>query len=270
MSKLPTHATASPPTTTLRLVGRFGRALALVVLAAALLASCSISPQPVPPPVDDPISIQAELIKVEDDGAGAGVWMRGLPGAVTPGAEVLRAVNRVTPGPAIDVPVLPDGGFELFVQGTAKDAFRAQARKGVSYSDPVDVQGLGDGAVVEIDPSSGSCVKVDPVREIVFPATPVGGVEILPVLVRNECPFDLQIVNFSSMSGNASFEPMLGTFSSGFVMMGGDAFLGVAFHPVSEGLQADELWIEFLPQPEPQPEIVTPWLLSVRGTATIE
>jgi hypothetical protein len=270
MSKLPTHATAFLPSTTLGLVGRFGRALALVVLAAALLASCSISPQPVPPPVDDPISIQAELIKVEDDGAGAGVWMRGLPGAVTPGAEVLRAVNRITIGPAIDVPVLPDGGFELFVQGTAKDAFRAQARKGDSYSDPVDVQGLGDGAVVEIDPSSGSCVKVDPVREIVFPATPVGGVEILPVLVRNECPFDLQIVNFSSMSGNASFEPMLGTFSSGFVKVGGDAFLGVAFHPVSEGLQADELWIEFLPQPEPQPEIVTPWLLSVRGTATIE
>ncbi len=270
MSKQPTHAPASLPSAALGLAGRFGRALALVVLAAALLAACSISPQPVPPPVDEPISIQAELITVVDDGTGAGVVMRGQPGAVTPGAEVLRAVNRITVGPAIDVPVLPDGGFELFVQGTSKDAFRAQARKGDSYSDPVDVQGLGDGTVAVVDPGLGSCVQVDPPQEIVFPATPVGGAEILPVRVRNTCPFDLQILNFMSVSGNASFEPMLGTFSSGLVPMGGDAFLGVAFHPVSEGLQADELWIEFMPQPEPQPEFVPPWLLSVRGTATIE
>jgi hypothetical protein len=239
------------------------------ILGALMLGACSISPQPVPPP-EETITIQPALISLVDDGSGS-VWFRGEPGAVTPGAEVLRAVNRTQPMAPLDVPIAPDGSFDTNVKGASADAFRAQARKGISFSQPVDIFGTGDGPVEVLDPTAGSCLSVDPPTEVVF-RTIVNSIDIEPIRVRNNCPFELSINTFIGLAGDASFEPMLGTFSSSFLPMGGEALLGIAFRPPADGFYQETMWIEFLTQPpEPAPEPPPPpWILSVRGVATFD
>ncbi len=241
----------------------------LGILAALVLGACSISPQPVPPP-EETISIQPSLVSLVDDGTG-NVLFRGEPGAVTPGAEVLRAVNRSQPMPPLDVPIAPDGSFDTLVTGNSADAYRAQARKGGSFSLPVDLVGKGDGPIDVIDPVLGSCIYVDPPTEVVF-RTVVGTIDIEPIRVRNDCPFDLSINTFVGLGEDASFEPMLGTFSSSFLPIGGEALLAIAFRPPAEGVFQETMWIEFLTQPpEPEPEPPPPpWILSVRGVATFD
>lgn len=242
----------------------------LRILGTLVLGACSISPQPVPPP-EETLSIQPALISLIDDGTG-NVLFRGEPGAVTPGAEVLRAVNRTQPMPPLDVPIAPDGSFDTNVKGVSADAFRAQARKGSSFSLPVDLIGKGDGPIEVIDPALGGCISVDPPTEVVFRTT-VGTIDIEPIRVRNDCSFDLSINTFVGLGGDASFEPMLGTFSSSFLPMGGEALLGIAFRPPAEGIFQETMWIEFLtqpPEPEPVPPAPPPWILSVRGVATFD
>lgn len=247
-----------------RVMGSFG------ILGTLVLGACSISPQPVPPP-EETLSIQPALISLIDDGAG-NVLFRGEPGAVTPGAEVLRAVNRTQPMPPLDVLIAPDGSFDTLVTGTPADAFRAQARKGSSFSLPVDIIGKGDGPIEVIDPVFGSCVSVDPPTEVVFRTT-VDTIDIEPIRVRNDCPVDLSINTFVGLGGEMSFEPMLGTFSSSFLPVGGEALLGIAFRPPAEGVFQETMWIEFLtqpPEPEPAAPAPPPWILSVRGVATFD
>lgn len=247
--------------------------VSLVALGASLSAACSISPQPVPPPEETPtISIETSLISVFDDGNG-GVTLHGDPGAVVPGADVLRALNRNSPSPAIDTPVLPDGSFDAILFGASTDAFRAQARKGAVYSAPVDVQGSGGGPVVALDPPFGGCVAVDPAREVAFEPILVDEVAMQPVRVVNNCPFDLSVASFATLSGNPAFETLLGTVSTGYIPMGSEALLGVAFHAVQPGLYEDEAALQFMsqpPDPPPDPGLLPQWLLTIRGQATSE
>lgn len=249
---------------------RFGRRCPLTVLATVALSACTISPQPVPPPEPETLAIQPNLISVSDDGLG-NVLMHGEPGAVTPGAQVLRTLDRITPSPAIEVGIAADGSFDVALVGLATDSFRLQARKDFSYSPPVDVQGNGTGPVYEIAPPYGGCVVVEPSREIAFPTTPIDDVAIAPMRVWNTCPFDISISSLTLLSGNGEFEPLMGTSTSGFVAMGGQVVLGVAFHPTIDGLHEDDLMVQFVAQPPeiPQdPALLPTWVLTVRGMAT--
>jgi len=134
----------------------------------------------------------------------------------------------------------------------------------------VDLQGGGGGPVVVVEPPYGGCVTVQPDREVRFPPTQPGDIQIVPVRLSNLCPFDISVGAFGTLSSSPVFEPMLGTVSAGYVPIGAEAILAVAFHPVQDGLYEDDLVLQLIaqpPDPPPDPALLPLWILTVRGVA---
>jgi hypothetical protein len=111
------------------------RLLPLVLLAAALGASCAVSPQPSPPSLSG-VDVEIEEGKI---GITNELQVRGNAGSATPAEGVVQITNLDATGPVAVAPVAADGSFDAIVPGVRGDTLRLQHLIGRQRSEPLDV-----------------------------------------------------------------------------------------------------------------------------------
>jgi hypothetical protein len=168
-----------------------------VALSCALLASCSISTRPEPPPATPPETptVDTTLVSLEPPcpmctGTGT-LDVVGQPGAASDPAAVLWAVNLDSSLAPSRRPVAPDGSFVARIDALAGDEIRLQLVKPTARSIPIDVvvtSGLG---AVQLAPKPlGDCLSLTPALELDLPNQSAPSA---PLHVANHCAASIRI-----------------------------------------------------------------------------
>jgi hypothetical protein len=133
---------------------------------ALLLAGCSSTPVPQPPPGD--LDLAKVVVPDEQPATTGGLIIQGEPGAAPPGS-VLRITNLDSADPPWSVPIDDDGSFSATIAADFVDELRFQIRIGEERLPPKDVV-IAGGGFAEV-PRIG-CFPID--KELDLGTGPVG------------------------------------------------------------------------------------------------
>jgi hypothetical protein len=165
-----------------------------LLLAGVLGSSCSLRPQPEPPPVDPGPVIDADLLTATPTSPSAmvGGSIEGAPGA-SPAGALLRAYNLERSEAPAETVVDSDGSFRLFLDVLEGDEVRLALIADGARSKPLDVV-IGDQTSVPTPASRAlaDCLSVAPALELDLGR--VGAVAVdRTVVIANGCSFEVTV-----------------------------------------------------------------------------
>lgn len=157
---------------------------ALLLSAAALLASCGFTPVPEPPPGGSLDLNDVHMTIDLDSGLPYETTFHGSPDASIAGA-ILWALNFDSTEPPQQETVGEDGSFELTIEAEDGDEVRLQVRLEGFRFDPVDVIVHHDRQPERV--GRQGCFSVDPYYEIDFGDNAVPAEVTRTIQVHNGC-----------------------------------------------------------------------------------
>ena len=226
----------------------------LAVAAFASLASCVVSPQPLPPSID--------VSKLTVDPTSGTIRIHGNAKAVTGGAT-LSALAATGTAAATQAHVAADGTFDAVVTPDPANIYRLEASLNGLFSEPVDisvpnVNGFAAGLAEKAAEPYASCLHVQPSPVAVAGDVHLGATTSIAVDLQNGCAQDLAIDDAHLRNGGAGFG--LDTAAPLTIPMGQTQAVSLHFKPATASSVDDLLVLHFTGT---DPGFV---LVTVRGT----
>lgn len=227
----------------------------LAVAALGVLASCVVSPQPLPPSID--------VSKLTIDPTSGTIRIHGNARAVTGGAT-LSALPATGTGAAAQAAVAADGTFDAVVAPDPANVYRLEASLNGLLSEPVDISvpngfnGFKAGPAAPVTPPYASCLRVQPSPVAVAGDVHVGATAPIAIELENGCTQDLAVDDAHLRDGGVGFG--LDTAAPLTIPMGQTHAVSLHFTPGATSSVEDLLVVHFTGT---DPGFV---LVTVRGT----
>jgi hypothetical protein len=172
-----------------------------------VIASCSVSPRPEPPPVEQPPTLDTDGVSLFVCGPScdmAGVAIHGAPGTVSHTNARGWAVNLDQQSPPVSFEVEDDGGFKVGIEGTVGSEFRLQLQLGDLRSKPLDfvLSSESETQIIPSDRALSDCLTVDPPDSLGIP-TP--GPTLSTLTVTNHCGEPVHVERVAMRVSDAAY-----------------------------------------------------------------
>lgn len=222
------------------------------VLTLLACVACTVSPQPLPPPVTTPdaaVAIDIAGITLTPNGPD-GVKLRGAKGTVrvtgrAPATGSLDVVSLSGSPTAVLLDVAEDGSFEGVLSTQLSDELRLQATVYETRSPSLDVtvQSTGDSnEVVSPTRPLADCLKLTPAVDVDVGGVNVGRARTTAVLVENACTKDVTIASAEARFADPTWQ--ITTAFPASIPQGGSLDIGLVFTPVDETARREIVVLE--------------------------